>query len=496
MLNVRRLRAPRFWLISALVGYFMIQITLRPILSSSLELDEAELMLLTQRLDWGYTAQPPLYTWLQIAVFELTGRHIFGLAILKNLLLFLTYYFNYLSTKRVFRGDFRRLVIVTLSFFLIRQIAWEAQRDLSHTVLALMLASASLYWILRGIEQRSTYWYLMYGFLMGLGVLSKYNFGLFIISANITLLTLPAGRDVLGHWRIILSLTIFFLVIFPHGLWFADHTDIALSSQHKLQMSGNSGRWSGIASLALASLDFVTPLWLVYVAVFRRQFLWTGFGDTVSQSYVQRYLLATVTVLISGILLFGVSHISDRWLTPLLFALPAAVCCKLPTIQRREFLWFAGISSTMAIAILVAFVIRATLWPAYITPTRHQFPFEGFAEKLRQENMAAPTIIGDSAFIAGNLIYWLPKSVAYTPGIEFPHPRKTDTAEKLLIAWDAEKQKQMPNKLSELLRDTLRFNTEKLKPTYISIPYYKSTKKIATLGFVLITETNNGNAKY
>ena len=50
---------------------------------TSLAVDETEQMIATQVWSWGYGGQLPLYTWLQILVFEVTGPGKLGLAVLK-----------------------------------------------------------------------------------------------------------------------------------------------------------------------------------------------------------------------------------------------------------------------------------------------------------------------------------------------------------------------------------------------------------------------------
>src|SRR5262245_21622617 len=80
---------PWIWLLV----YFGAHLLSRVLVSDALELDEAEQTLWTQQLHAGYGAQPPLYTWLQWGVFQLFGVSVFSLALLKNLLLALTYTF-------------------------------------------------------------------------------------------------------------------------------------------------------------------------------------------------------------------------------------------------------------------------------------------------------------------------------------------------------------------------------------------------------------------
>ena len=72
----------------ALAAWFLLQAVLRVVTASSLGLDEAELLVTTQSLALGYGPQPPLYTWLQFAVFQAFGASILSLALTKELILF------------------------------------------------------------------------------------------------------------------------------------------------------------------------------------------------------------------------------------------------------------------------------------------------------------------------------------------------------------------------------------------------------------------------
>ena len=70
------------WLLGGLLLYFSLQMVMRLFTSQSAELDEAEQLLWTQDLRWGYGPQPPLYSWLQWVLFEVFGVSILALALL------------------------------------------------------------------------------------------------------------------------------------------------------------------------------------------------------------------------------------------------------------------------------------------------------------------------------------------------------------------------------------------------------------------------------
>ena len=213
--------------------YFSAHVLIRVMTSASLEMDEAEQVFLTQWLLLGYSPnpphnlQPPLYTWLQLAFFQIFGVGIFALSFLKNLLLFLTYVFVYLTT-RLLTGNVILAVLAVLSLFLFPQIAWESQRDLTNSVLAMTLGAASLLGALYVSKTRTLSSYVLFGGLLGLGALSKYTFLIFAGALLLGLLLSPDMREMVLDRRILVTLGVSMLVTLPHLLWWSSHVqDVA-----------------------------------------------------------------------------------------------------------------------------------------------------------------------------------------------------------------------------------------------------------------------------
>src|SRR5262249_38688341 len=107
--------------------YFGLQILVRLWIPSALALDEAEQLVLTQRLAWGYGHQGPLYTWLLALVFGLVGVSPLALALVKNGLLLAAYVLVYRSARLV-TGSHDHAAIAAVSLLFVPQIAWESQR--------------------------------------------------------------------------------------------------------------------------------------------------------------------------------------------------------------------------------------------------------------------------------------------------------------------------------------------------------------------------------
>jgi 4-amino-4-deoxy-L-arabinose transferase-like glycosyltransferase len=120
------------WVPALLLVYALLHLAGRVAISDSVELDEAEQVLLAQDFRGGYGRQPPLYSWVQTAAFAVCGTNIFALALVKALFLFTAYYFLYATAKLTTAAPATGLLAVC-SLALIPQVAWELQRDLTHS---------------------------------------------------------------------------------------------------------------------------------------------------------------------------------------------------------------------------------------------------------------------------------------------------------------------------------------------------------------------------
>lgn len=123
-------RAP--WIMAAV---FLAQAVVLSLLRSGTSYDGAEQLLYTQYFDLGYgRSQPPLFTWMLMAV-----QQAFGVSqIAENLLKFALLAAGFAAVWRLARGLGYDCLIATaamLSLFAIVEIGFEAPRTYSHSVL-------------------------------------------------------------------------------------------------------------------------------------------------------------------------------------------------------------------------------------------------------------------------------------------------------------------------------------------------------------------------
>jgi len=315
----------RYLPVVLLVAYFGLQAGARMLHPGALELDEAEQALWAQRLAAGYGAQPPLYTWLQWAAFQVLGPSVLALALLKNVLLAATYAFVFLTARRMVNPEHALLAAGAMLF--IPSIGWASQRDLTHTVLATCLAAATLYVAVRLIERRSVLLYAALGLTVGLGMLSKYNFAVFALALGLAIATARDTRDVLRAPAILVSALVAGLVVALHALWLVDHWHLAAAHTAGKLGIGDSDvldRIKGLSSVSAAGVQFaVVPVSMVTLAL--GWGWWRTSRGAQAQALWVRYLICTLATLYALVLLGGASGFRTRWLQPMLFMIPLAV---------------------------------------------------------------------------------------------------------------------------------------------------------------------------
>lgn len=421
-------------------GYFALAVAVRLAVPAVAELDEAEQLLRTQSLEWGYLRQPPLYTWLQSAMFAATGVSVAGLSLLKNALLALTVILAW-AIARAESGDARTGAIAAAGLFLIPQIAFESQRTLADTVLVTAATLATI-WLMAGLaRERRTAAYLALGLCLAAGILAKWNFGLIAVGLLAAALLVPDYRRIVTDRRMTLALAVCALIVWRPLLWQLDNADLAYAAAGKLQ-AGASGdplgdRAVGLLNLAGAILGIAVLLLVVYAVAARRALVQAA--DGVRRSAFLRWLVVAMAIGLAGclaaVLLFRVTGFVDRWLQPVLCALPLV----LAVGGREALAGRAGRRVLVAGLVIAALVppillLRPIVGPAIGEPVRHNVPFPAFAAEIRALGFEDGVVLARDHYTGGNLRLAFPdatvRCAGLCPAVDLP-PAPHD----LLLAW-------------------------------------------------------------
>jgi 4-amino-4-deoxy-L-arabinose transferase-like glycosyltransferase len=461
-------------LFALFLAYFLLQVLIRTFLSSSVDLDESEQVMLTQKFNWGYGTDPPLYTWIQMGFFAVFGKGVFALALWKNLVLLATYGFVYAST-RVLTRSHQCGAAAALSLLFMPHMVWEAQRDLTHTILACACAGGTLFTFLRAHKTKATRWYLALGLCVGMGLLSKFNFGIWAVGLVLAALSLREFRAAVLTPRMLLAVAVGLLLIVPTGLWGVTHRDMVLHTSAKLQVQG-SETWLGAVGLGvwhilLAILAFIGPLSLVYLLLFGKAPKSAAAPSVppAGAKLVARAFLFILTLLVLLVVCFRATGFRERWFQPFLICAPVlalGLLCHRVDARRVRGMTVLGI----AVMVVVAVCIPARI--VFIERLKREEPLSRpYAELARQMQPALPAgtlLVTDTIVLGGNVHLTLPQQRVAVPelaklfGEGMPH---------CAIAWDAS-ERDLPTKALRAWVQAAGFgDVARAQPQYFTATY-------------------------
>jgi 4-amino-4-deoxy-L-arabinose transferase-like glycosyltransferase len=437
------------WFIGFISIYLALQVVLRLSALSSLNIDDADMIVTTQVFAPGYGAQPPLYMWMQIPLVELFGLNRATFLVPHYLLLWATFLFMFLSARMVL-GDELKAAGVALALFTLPQIGWEFQYAYSHAVLATAMASVTLYVMLLMLRTGSWGAYIALGLCFGLGILSKYSY----IPLPFVLLaaagSIPSLRLRVLSARMAAALGLAALLVVPHVIWAATHMDRALSHASQFRLAHDVGLLQAWGRGLLAATAGIAGFAALTVAVFAlAAFLpvrGTGAGyfqeapDHSGSADERRFILRICVISLVSIpvivLAARATAISERWLLCVLLVLPLALCILLErrfdrVRQKRLIVLSAG----CAIVSLLAFVFIYLFPDVAKKPARAAVPFGALAAEIRHAGFDKGYILADQGYVAGNLKLYFPDSTVAEPAYGlWPIPAGAK-AEPVLVVW-------------------------------------------------------------
>jgi 4-amino-4-deoxy-L-arabinose transferase-like glycosyltransferase len=469
--------------------YFGLHLLSRTFISSTAELDESEQLILTQSFSWGFGPQPPLYAWIQGLAFWLFGVNIFALAIVKNVLLAATYVFTYLNARFITR-DATCGLAAAFSLLFLPQIAWESQRDLTHSVLVSTLATATLFCFLRLIEAPKKRFYCLAGLCIGLGFLAKYNYAVFLLGLIFAALSIGQTRVVLLNRRVLFTLAIATAVILPHVLWAFQHWELVFATAQKFDWGAKEGtlrsflRW--LSDILVTSVLFAAPLMLVYIPFFRKSF----FSKTPRslENLYEKLLIRKLVIIFAGLavagLFLGVTNVKDRWFQPILICLPVLLIARVKTsIELPQFGRLFGAALFVAATLVLIVPGHVLVVSKIARPMRLNAPFRELAGQIRTLQLSPDVLIAENRWIGGNLRLAFPEKLVFVP--EIPMPTSFPDGRRLLV-WDATASPLPPKVLTDFLGPDGRFDSDSIKPGYVEAPYQYGGQKQMRLGVLIL----------
>jgi 4-amino-4-deoxy-L-arabinose transferase-like glycosyltransferase len=379
----------------------------RCLLYRNLDVDEAEQLVLIQKLALGYSAQPPLYTWLVWGMAQVVGANVVALAAVKALLM-LTLFYQMMQLGRWCFADYRAILVFFVPL-LLPLYAWEAWRMTHTPVLTILCLATVLAW-LRLSRSPSWFNYAFLGCCFGLGMLTKYNYALFAGSIGLVILLLPSMRRLILSPGFLLSLLVGLLIVLPHAWW-------ALSEQQAIMNYLRSR--TGSSAHSISAFEYLQRVGYFYYTVMITGGIpialimlldWKVSWKIRWPAAVNiQFLLLTIAIgmslYIAAIFTVRMYHFRGHWLGPFLLLLPVWLISYVPAMNT----WHRPAQGYLMIVALTSLVILGVRGSGYVMgyhegkfQTR-DYLFSELAEELQQQGVQLAEIIAGDIHCAGYL---------------------------------------------------------------------------------------------
>ena len=465
--------------------YFGLHVLTRSVVSHNLQLDEAEQLILTQDWRWGYGAQPPLYNWLQKALFSAIGVNVFTLSLLKNISLWAAYAFTFLAAREIL-ANARLAVLATAALLFFPQIAWESQRDQSHLVLATTAAAATLWIFVRLLKTGEGIWYVSLGVAMALGFLSKYNYLLLPIPLICASLIMRQFRRSILTWKIALTFIVFAAITAPHMIWMIGNKNEVTSQNSRFLTTGLLAPNSPIAGVLQVFKAYIgmaiVPL-LIFAPFMIRKFKskstlreTTPLLNWLAKAFVIGFALTIIVVVASH-----ATYLRDRWVQPLMLAFPI-----LLTGLLHEYIDERNVKQLFALAAFVALIaltaINVTVIGANAIKRSHNLniPYPKLAAEFRKRGFDHGTIVANGFLVGGNLKNQFRDCRVMVPEMADKIPPQRP----ILIVWSA-RFEDFPPEFKDYASQLTGIAANQ-PPSYLEIPCKNGRRTSEKFGFFLL----------
>lgn len=258
MAAVDRLRADSiFWLLffslTLLNGF---AIALSPL---GLSPDESHYWEWSRRLDWSYYSKGPLVAYMIAASTSLLGDTAFAVRLPTML--------TYAVFTAVFYFFVRRFYLP--SYALLGWLALRSMLMFAQTgVLMTTDSAAALFWLLglmsaylAIVEERRNFW-LLFGFVIGLGIGAKYTLAILYASIFLYLILTPQVRSHIKSWQFWAGTLLLLLAISPIIFWNMNHgwVNFSHNAGHLMKSGGLSLSLIYLPELLLGQAGLVGPI--------------------------------------------------------------------------------------------------------------------------------------------------------------------------------------------------------------------------------------------
>lgn len=393
---------------------------MRAFVFTGTDADDGEQLIYMQSWALGYGARnPPVFTWLIIMVQPLFGVTIAAVVFVKFALLAGCFYVLYRSGAIVF-ADRSLAALAALSPVALYYVSWDATFHYTHSVILAFAICLTFHQLLVLDRRRDLRSYILFGFGIAFGLLSKYNYLLFLGALLIAVFIERDTRRILLDRRMLLAAAIGVVVAAPHYYWlWQQRIWLSAIAQDRFNPEGPASgplNLAGVFETFSAAVNFLLPLALLYLLFFPRAWGPAGFKDGPGARYrrVLELLIAGILVLtVAGVIGFGAVRVRNHYMFLLiLFPLLALARAQAAGASTRALNLFATSLLVFAVVVPAGVVIKYVIDPMRSGKAYYHVPYAEFAGRIRAAGFSQGTIVGDwfGYPLAGNFRPYFPKA--------------------------------------------------------------------------------------
>lgn len=424
---------------------------------SALELEDAEQAYYSQWLRWGYDDQPPLYTWMQYFVNQVFGVHKISFSILRatifaSILLAMSHLASKILPNNK-KSELAVLLLVLLPVFIDFTF-----RRLSHTSLLCLSIMVSIIIIQRLLQEKTWINYSLLGLVLSIGILSKYNYILFMLALGCAVIFETSLRKIVFDKKFLLSLLLMILFLSPHLYWLLGHEGYVLELRQSIAIKTENSLDTKLYvigplfSLIVTVFKLIAPLFVVFIVAF-------AFGELKFKrpklDWFTKLALIQFLVLILFFVFMNIQKVEERWLLPLLlpFMIVLLRSVEFNAIQKWSSYLFA-----VFVSVIVIQTLRTPVERILNIPSSVHFGFEPLSDKLNSQFDKQIWMLPDVTY-GGNIKMLNPKKEIFSKD-DFSLPLISSNDASIIEVVVGKKTLKEQNPLGRLLdfgkeRDTL-----------------------------------------
>ncbi len=375
-----------------------------------------------------------------------------AIAAIRYVLLFVCFLFLYLAGLRWFR-DGAYAALAVFGFALIYLFGFYVHQDLTHTPAMAAALAGSFYAFTRLSEKPSLVRYGALGLVCGLGALGKWSFLIAAAAAMLACVVDRRFRPLIATPKALAGIGVAALVMLPTLASVLGRDGLSLDTGMRDALGvGEDGRDAAgllrstgnlLAVLFLYPMPFLALFGLVYGAQAwkgRRRVTVPVPEPRIDTYFLMLVMLFAALITWTAIPVLGVTQFRERWMPPVLMALPLFLFLLVETgnpdgpTRRAAALWTGSVASVSAFA-ASWLVVMNFLGPPFCGGCRIQAPFPALGAALRQAGFERGTIVARHYHSAGNLLVRFPTSRVVKTGHPIDLWPDTRGGEQCLMAW-------------------------------------------------------------